>query len=467
MSESSLRRARGRRPPSPTESTSARAHRVHAFRKLAALLPPPSAQSGPMPGVIYCGSTGFASRRRTRRRARAARLTEKALLAPVRRKRAGQGGGAAHRLEARGVRRRGPREPRCAHGRRGGGGVSRVSRRRQKPAHVLGREDQRSRTPAPRRSSRRSSRRTSRSRPPPPPSYLPSALWRRRTPSGRTSHLRRVRRGRMSTRTSTTRRWRSARAASGGGPPPRAWGIRDGAPARAPTGHVLAAGAAFRVWRFIESFDRNVAHVARATLAGAAGGCERAALAKGLAAGLREAASRVGGGADGADERSAFFVSPAVIFLAPRSSRSARGGPRGGARRARGRRRPRSRLRRGPPGTGETRFFFEEEFLRRAARAGLHARLLAASAWPRRPLLVRPLTNAVECVLVSSLLCLRARTRVTCATTTASSSRIRVESIPRGTRRRPRRPKTARASLRDESSRRASPRRAPRSSRAR
>jgi hypothetical protein len=41
-----------------------------------------------------------------------------------------------------------------------------------------------------------------------------------------------------------------------------------------------------------------------------------------------------------------------------------------------------------------------------AARAGLRARLLAASAWPAVTLLVRPLTNAVECVLVSSLLCL-------------------------------------------------------------
>ena len=192
---------------------------------------------------------------------------------------------------------------------------------------------------------------------------------------------------------------------------PRAWEFDDGAPARSVAGHVLAAGAAFRVWRFIESFDRNVAHVARATLAGAAGGCERAALAKGLAAGLREAASRVGGGgADGADERSAFFVSPAVIFLAPRvfafcasllvdlaAARAARAtywaqapALASSARSTRDRRDA----------------SFSKKSFSGAARAGLHARLLAASAWPAATLLVRPLTNAVECVLVSSLLCL-------------------------------------------------------------
>ena len=72
------------------------------------------------------------------------------------------------------------------------------------------------------------------------------------------------------------------------------------------------------------------------------------------------------------------------------------------ARRGTGRRRPRSRLRRG---SGPERRFFSKR-ASPARRAGLHARLLAASAWPAATLLVRPLTNAVECVLVSSLLCL-------------------------------------------------------------
>ena len=200
---------------------------------------------------------------------------------------------------------------------------------------------------------------------------------------------------------------------------PRAWEFdADGAPARSVAGHVLAAGAAFRVWRFIESFDRNVAHVARATLAGAAGGCERAALAKGLAAGLREAAARVGGG--GVDEvpgvgvrtdASAFFVSPAVIFLAPRifafcasllvdlaAARAARAAYWAQAPAL------------ASPSLRSTRDRRDSSYSKKsfsgAARAGLHARLLAASAWPAVTLLVRPLTNAVECVLVSSLLCL-------------------------------------------------------------
>ena len=199
---------------------------------------------------------------------------------------------------------------------------------------------------------------------------------------------------------------------------PRAWEFdADGAPARSVAGHVLAAGAAFRVWRFIESFDRNVAHVARATLAGAAGGCERAALAKGLAAGLREAAARVGGG--GADEvpgvgvrtdASAFFVSPAVIFLAPRifafcasllvdlaAARAARAAYWAQA----------PALASPARSTRDRRdSSYSKKSFSGAARAGLHARLLAASAWPAVTLLVRPLTNAVECVLVSSLLCL-------------------------------------------------------------
>ena len=111
---------------------------------------------------------------------------------------------------------------------------------------------------------------------------------------------------------------------------PRAWEFDDGAPARASRTRP-AAGAAF-LWRFIESFDRNVARRARATLAGAAG-CERAALAKGSPRDS-EAASRVGGGgADGADERSAF--PPGGDFPGAAAScvlRVAAGGPRGGAR---------------------------------------------------------------------------------------------------------------------------------------
>ena len=243
---------------------------------------------------------------------------------------------------------------------------------------------------------------------------------------------------------------------------PRAWEFDDGAPARSVAGHVLAAGAAFRVWRFIESFDRNVAHVARATLAGAAGGCERAALAKGLAAGLREAASRVGGGgADGADERSAFFVSPAVIFLAPRvfafcasllvdlaAARAARAAYWAQA----------PALASSARSTRDRRdASFSKKSFSGAARAGLHARLLAASAWPAATLLVRPLTNAVECVLVSSLLCLACANAVTWATRCEFESySSRVNSA--GDAKRPRRPKTARESSRRVSRRAPAPR---------
>ena len=203
---------------------------------------------------------------------------------------------------------------------------------------------------------------------------------------------------------------------------PRAWefdaAAEDAAPARSAIGHVLAAGASFRVWRFLARFDRNIAYVARAMLAGAAGGCEQAALARGLAAGLREVAARVGGGEEassfgapgsGDGERLAtdfadLRVSPTVLFLAPRvfafcaslvvdlaASRAARGAYWA-----------QSRAGRAP---GDARRVSEKSHSD-AARAGLRARLFVASSWPAVTLLVRPFTNAVECVLVAALLCL-------------------------------------------------------------
>ena len=113
---------------------------------------------------------------------------------------------------------------------------------------------------------------------------------------------------------------------------PRAWEFDSAAPTRSVAGHVLAAGASFRVWRFLARFDRNVVQVAKAMLAGAAGGCEKAALARGFAAGLRQLESRLfrdtmREGDDGETPRAfvlddalddTLHVSPLVIFLAPR-----------------------------------------------------------------------------------------------------------------------------------------------------
>ena len=203
---------------------------------------------------------------------------------------------------------------------------------------------------------------------------------------------------------------------------PRAWEFDSAAPTRSVAGHVLAAGASFRVWRFLARFDRNVVQVAKAMLAGAAGGCEKAALARGFAAGLRQLESRLFRdtmlGDDGFErafvEDDAFsdtlHVSPLVIFLAPRvfafcaslmvdlaASRAARAAywaqspKKSSASKARGARR------------GEAH---QEKSFSGAARVSLHARLFVASAWPAVTLLVRPLTNAAECVLVSALLCL-------------------------------------------------------------
>ena len=202
---------------------------------------------------------------------------------------------------------------------------------------------------------------------------------------------------------------------------PRAWEFYSAAPTRSVAGHVLAAGASFRVWRFLAHFDRNVVRVAKAMLAGAAGGCEKAALARGFAAGLRQLESRLFRDAHGDDgfERAfveddtfsdTLHVSPLVIFLAPRvfafcaslmvdlaASRAARAAYWAQAPKSASQAQKRARR-------GETHV--PEKSFSGAARVSLHARLFVASAWPAVTLLVRPLTNAAECVLVAALLCL-------------------------------------------------------------
>ena len=213
----------------------------------------------------------------------------------------------------------------------------------------------------------------------------------------------------------------SARDVLGVAAAPRAWEFdAAGAPTRSAVGHVLAAGASFRVWRFLARFDRNVKHVARAMLAAAAGGCERAALARGVAAGLREAAARVGGGAEDfaeafADSAADARVSPAVLFLAPRvfAFCGSLVVDLAAARAARAAYWARSPARRNA--SRDARRVRGEKSFSGAARAGLRARLFVASSWPAVTLLVRPFTNAVECVLISTLICL------VCATTPCDS----------------------------------------------
>jgi phosphatidylinositol glycan class Z len=206
---------------------------------------------------------------------------------------------------------------------------------------------------------------------------------------------------------------------------PRAWEFDSAAPTRSVAGHVLAAGASFRVWRFLARFDRNVVQVAKAMLAGAAGGCEKAALARGFAAGLRQLESKlfrdtVREGDDGETPRAfvlddalddTLHVSPLVIFLAPRvfafcaslmvdlaASRAARAAYWAQSPKKSSASKAQKRARRGEA--------HQEKSFSGAARVSLHARLFVASAWPAVTLLVRPLTNAAECVLVSCLLCL-------------------------------------------------------------
>ena len=184
----------------------------------------------------------------------------------------------------------------------------------------------------------------------------------------------------------------------------RAWEFTDENPVRSVASVELTAGIAYRVYKFLAKFDQSLLRVTNAMLIVIANGCDTNSLAKGLAAGLRETASRLSFGGE-ENMETPVAVSFGVLFLAPRVfaflasllidiavAKAARAAywARVGTTSSHSKKRSR-------PHT-------QSKTMSGASRAGLHARLLIASSWPILALATKPFSNSTECMLVAVLM---------------------------------------------------------------